>query len=169
MGIHVRGPVRGTGHKRFVDVNFSIVIPSTEAAEHPQIKKFVDLVDSTVGDGALTFSDTQSRPFMKYWKNLVINKHIVDKNDFLCTFLGTDLVETYGADHTGKLVSERGTIEVQQYLMRLNFAALNNTGPIYASGKVFWGNKHYKIWHQARMALKHGSTKDGTLGFIVFE
>jgi hypothetical protein len=150
-------------------VSYNTVVPSVNAQNHPLIQEFVALVNATAPDGVLSFADSQTRPFMKYWPNIIISEYLKSEDDFLCRFLGTALVENYGADHTGKLMSERGTKEVQEFLMQLNLDALKGEGPIYASGNVFWDSKAHKKWHQVRMGLKYGKTIDATLGFVVFE
>jgi hypothetical protein len=150
-------------------INYNIVVPSGTAQNHLLIREFVALVNATAPDGALSFSDTQTRPFMKFWSNLIISEYLKNENDFLCRFLGTTLVKNYGADHTGKLMSERGTKEAQEFLMQLNLDALKGEGLIYASGNVFWETKTNKRWHQVRTGLKYGKIIDATLGFVVFE
>ena len=41
----------------------------------PLLKDFSELVDRTSANGIPAFSDLQTPPFMKYWKNLVIFEH----------------------------------------------------------------------------------------------
>jgi len=150
-------------------LNYNTVVPSLNAQNHPLIQEFIALVNATAAVGDLSFADSQSRPFMKFWPNIIISEYLESENDFRCRFLGTKLVDNYGGDHTGKLISERGTEEVQQFLMQLNLDALKGEGPIYASGNVFWESKTHKIWHQVRLGLKYGKTIDATLGFVIFE
>jgi len=51
---------------------------------HPHVKEFADFVRENVGANVLRFSDIQSPPFQKFWRNFLILEDIS----------GTESVET---------------------------------------------------------------------------
>jgi len=74
--------------------------------ENPKIKEFVDLVHSTKGDNWLKFADLQKRPFMQFWKNMVIAKYHDEMDDFEIVFYGVTIVDLLKRDATGKFTKD---------------------------------------------------------------
>jgi hypothetical protein len=142
---------------------------SVQAKQNPLIMEFVDLVTDTVGDGILSFSDTQSRPFMKFWSRLTISKYLKDKNEFKCVFFGTMLVNTFGRDLTKTTISDRGWGESESSLRQFHEDAFTKRKPIFLSSSLHFVNKNYQLMHQVKMPIKFGPDVDGTVGIIIFE
>ena len=129
--------------------------------DHPLIEEFVNLVCDTVGDGVLEFSNLETPPFLKFWPHLIIYKYENDIDDFRVVFYGTHVVKMYGAEWTGKLLSEMGFAEAYDEVRELNMKALNGDHRVYSSGNLFWQNKEHRKWYQIKMPLqRHGDINE---------
>lgn len=127
---------------------------SIDAKKHPLIKEFVNLVEETVGDGVLDINHIQEPPFMKFWQHFIIYRYEKDINDFRVQFYGTHTVSMYGADWTGKLLSEMGFAEAYDDIYKMNMNVLNGDRRIYAQGTLFWQNREHRKWYQVKMPLQ---------------
>ncbi|NQW01361.1 MAG: hypothetical protein HQ483_16780 [Rhodospirillales bacterium] len=142
---------------------------SAAAREHPLIQDFCALICATVGDGLLEFKDIQARPFMKFWKNFIIYRYEPAEDDFRVVFYGSHVASMYGADHTGKLLSEMGFNEVYQEVHTLNKRIIDGDQQVFASGTLFWQNKKYRIWHQAKLPMKRDGGENEILVLMDYE
>ena len=142
---------------------------SVQAEQDPLIKEFVDLVADTVGDGFLSFSDTQSRPFMKFWPRLTISKYLKDSNEFNCVFFGTMLVSTFGKDLTKTTIKDRDWGQSESFFRQFHEDAFTKRKPVFITSSLHFVNKNYQLMHQVKMPIKFGPDVDGTAGIIIFE
>jgi len=146
-----------------VNGNISMDKESNTAKENPLIKSFVQLVDETVGDGVLDFSDLKAAPFLKYWKHLFIYKYEENINDFRVVFFGTHLVEMEGTDWTGTLMSEMNYAEALDEIHDLNMKIINGERRVFANGTIFWNKREYRNWHQVKMPLQRNGIMNEVL------
>jgi len=131
---------------------------SNSAREHPLIKEFLSLVEETVGDGELSFTNLKSRPFIKFWPFLFIYKYEKEIDDFRVILYGSHIVNMYGNDFTGKLMSEMGMKEAYRDIHQLNIKIINGERRVFASGDFHWQNREHKSWHQVKMPLERNGT-----------
>jgi len=137
---------------------------SKSAKDHPLLRAFVGLVEQTVGQGVLDFTDLQSRPFMKFWQNLVIHRFDSASDDFRNIFWGTQIGLMFGQDCTGKLLSEMGYGEAYDTIRDLDMQIINGERRIYASGTLFWQGREQRQWHQVKMPLQ----RNGRINEVLF-
>ncbi|MFQ5764621.1 MAG: hypothetical protein ACE5GT_06810 [Rhodospirillales bacterium] len=143
---------------------------SKVAEEHPLIRGFVRLVEKTASDGLISFTDLETEPFMKFWRNLTIFEYLDDENEFISRFCGTQVTEFFGRDQTGKRLKELGFGEKEDTDIRqMHLDALNGKKPVYVSSSFFYQDREYKKWHQVKMPLKRGDSVKETLGCVVFQ
>jgi hypothetical protein len=143
-------------------------VDSAQAKQHPLISEFLTLVEETVGDGVLGFRDLQNRPFMKFWKHMIIYRFEDAQNDFRVVFYGSQVVSRYDADWTGKLMSEMGFAETYDTVFELNKKIIEGERRVFASGNLHWQGREYRKWHQMKMPLKNSGGANDVLMLVDF-
>ncbi len=146
-----------------------IVRDSLKAKENPVISEFIQLVEETVADGVLSFSDLQEKKFMRFWRRFLIAEYVEDKNDFKIVFFGTELPFGHSKDWTGYLLSEMDFGESEDTIRQLHLDVLNNNKRTFNSGTFKWSGREYKEWDHVKMPLKRGDRIIETLTYVAFE
>ncbi len=129
-------------------------VDSPSAKEHPLIKEFVGLVDETVGDGILDFTDLQEPPFLKFWAHFIIYNYEEPIGDFRVVLFGTHVAVFYGMDGTGKLLSEIGLGEAHDEIHNLTLRVMKGDRRVYSNGTLYWQNNEHRVWNQVKMPLQ---------------
>jgi len=140
-----------------------------DAQQRPLIRDFIKLVDLTVGEQILDFSQLQSRPFCLFWPNILIYRFVPDLVDYRIIFAGTTTCKTYDKDLTGKLMTEMNFGPALKDLRKLNDQVMANKNRYYLSGIHDWEDKKYVKWWQIRMPLKRSGQVNEVLLCLDFE
>lgn len=141
---------------------------SRKAQENPEIKAFVQLVDETTGGGILDFSELQSRPFIKFWSNLLIARYIEEVSDFKVVFFGTGMLRGYEKDYTNAMLADLGLKEHEEEIRQLHIDSLTKQQRIYSCGNFSWLKKDYTKWYHVKMPLKRGDILNETVTFVCY-
>ena len=141
---------------------------SAEAKTHPAIMEFVNLIDETTDHGVLDFIDLKTRPFMQFWNRFIIYRYEDVLNDFRVILYGTNVASLYGADWTGKLLSEMGFADAYDKIHEWNMKIINGEKRLYASGTLFWQNREHKNWHQVKIPLQRNGKINEVLIYMDF-
>jgi hypothetical protein len=129
----------------------------------PRVLEFMD----TVGNrDFLDFKDLQQISFMKFWKHMVIFHY--EAGDFKYIFFGTNLVDTFGSEHTGKFVSEIPNLIRQNELYEVMQNVIATKQNVYAKGNLKIDEKEYRLWQRVIMPLQRKGEINEVLHFIVF-
>ncbi|MBT3906384.1 MAG: hypothetical protein HN578_07065 [Rhodospirillales bacterium] len=133
-----------------------------------KIKKFVELINSTKGDGELTFSHIQSRPFMPYWANIMITKFHPEVNDFQVIFHGTDVVSHVLRDQTGKFLKDPDFRSSSPEILTAHTTAFIENRPIFLKGDLSIDKRKHKKFNQVKTPLLFKNNEKGTVTYVLY-
>ncbi len=136
---------------------------------HPLIGEFVREVDAISADGVPEFSDLLLEPFIKFWKNLIIYRHEPEVADFRVILFSTEIVDSYGEDWTGQLLSESGFTKGFEAIYQVNLKLLNGGERVTDSGSLDWQERNYVRWHEIKMPLRRDGKINEVLVFMCFD
>lgn len=140
---------------------------STDAMNHPVIKKFITLVEETTKDGILDYTDLQTRPFMKFWLYFMILRQEADANDFRFILYGTDVANAYGKDCTGLLLSEMGYGNDESRIYEEHLRTVETSCRIYGNGNVIWQSRDHIEYHLVRVPLRRNGKINESLTCVI--
>ncbi|MBO6518517.1 MAG: hypothetical protein JJ900_16655 [Rhodospirillales bacterium] len=139
------------------------------ARGNPEIVRFLALCDSVKGDVPLTLPAVQSEPFMPFWPTLIMHKWDAEKQDFLYTYWGTELVKVYEMELTGKYILRGEFKETEQIFHRAHADAMAGPDPVYLHASIYWINKEYRSLDAVIVPMSHADGGQGTLAYLVFK
>jgi len=138
------------------------------AIEHPFLNEFINLVDATAPDGIPSTTILLSEPFTKFRHNLIIYRHEPDLKDFRVILFGTEVVESYGEDWSGRLLSEVGFEKGYEIIYQVNLELLDGGARTADSGNLKRHFSDYKSWHEIKMPLRRNGEVTEILVFMCF-
>jgi len=139
------------------------------ATKNPLLVEFVGLVDEITSDGIPDFADISSPPFMKFWRHFIIHRYDAQLADFRTILYGSHIVEIYGHDCTGMLLSEMGFGEAEDMVREMNKRCLDNRERIFATNSLFWQDREHRIYHQVKMPLRRNGEINEVLVCMTFD
>ena len=123
-------------------------IGSQNENDHPLITEFVDLVNETVSENVLDFADIQSKPFIRFWPNLLILKAAEDKANRPDAFIklwGGAWVGAPGSEMTGKNFSEINLGNVKDEILKTHLKSLKDREMFIAYSLPNWTGMNFEI------------------------
>lgn len=146
-----------------------MIIDSPSAKQHPGLRAFAQLVEETAADGVPSLADVQSRPFSAYWPNLMIVQKLPEQDTFMFRLFGSKLVDAFGRDMTGKLISDIGNEKVGNEVVDRHAKVLTGRQPIYVENNFYWSPRDYLKWVQVIFPLRRAGDISDTLSCVYFE
>ncbi len=143
--------------------------PRSRAEQYPIIADFLGLVAATARGRPLSFDEVESRPFMKYWRYLIIFRHEPAISDFRVSFFGTDVVASYGEDWSGRLLSDSGFTLGFDKIYQVNRKVMETQEMAAESGVLDWQDRDHMKWHQVKLPLSRNGEVTDVLTIICFE
>ena len=113
----------------------------------------MEVVAANVKATPIRFENLHDRLFMKYWSSFCITEFDEDMQAWKVTFWGTNLLQNYGAELTGRYFDVEEFGESRDEIVEDFFDAKNNDRTSYASGTIEWKNEEYKTWHRVVMPM----------------
>ena len=139
------------------------------AKENHIVAEFVRLLEETVGDGVLSFSDIQEKKFMPFWQYFIIAEYIKKKHDFKIIFFGTAMRSAYENDYTGSYLSEMNFGKQEEAVRQLHLDVLNDNKRLYSHGCFDWFKQDNTNWYQIKVPLKRGDLVKETLTCVYYD
>jgi hypothetical protein len=144
--------------------NQYIQVHDKDGITDPNVQEFM----GAVGDnGYLDFEVLQQKPFMKFWKNLVIHRHVDD--DFKYIFFGTNNVKIFETDRTGTLLSEIPNPIRKKDLSEVLLKVIATKQTVYSIGNLKIDEKDYHHWQRVMLPLRRKGEINEVLSFIAFD
>ncbi|MBT3765240.1 MAG: hypothetical protein HOJ67_10355 [Rhodospirillaceae bacterium] len=146
-----------------MDTHYFIQIDAAEAKSDPLIQEFMGVVGDKV---ILDFKELQQKKFMKFWPQFSIQRH--EDGDFKCVFFGTYMVQMFGKERTGTMVSKMGS-DVRRKSLLVALQEVLSTRRIYcAKGDLKVDGKDYQKWIQIKMPLRRNGEINEVVTFMTF-
>jgi hypothetical protein len=139
------------------------------AITHPKINEFVELVDETAPDGIPDIDNLLKEPFLKYCRNWIIYHHKPEISDFLVTYFGSEVVESYGEDWTQRLLSKSDFEKGYDTIYRINLEIIDGHEMVADSGTLDLQDRTLKNWYEIKMPLKRNGEVNEVLVFMCFD
>ena len=148
--------------------NLSVNPPG--AAEHPQLKMFLDKCRDLCEGWPIKFEEYQTvRDFQEFWPSTIILKWVEAKKDFLVVYWGTKLTTVYGIEMTAKYVLEIEPEETKNIFVNAHFEAMTEKKVVYMGGTFDWRDRAYQGWCQATIPLSRNGATGETLSYLTFD
>jgi hypothetical protein len=139
-------------------------ITSLDEITEPRVLEFMAALE---GRNFIDFDELQQKSFMKFWPYIAI--HRFEGGDFKYIFDGTHLVNNFGCERTGLMISELPNQRRRTELFDLLQDILANKRPMFSKGDLNIDDRAYKKWQQVKMPLQRKGEINEVLTLLVFE
>jgi len=139
-----------------------------ETINHPKIIEFLNLCDSTCGEGCITAQMIKESSFINYWPHLIVLEWEEEKRDFRYKMWGSQLTRFYGLELTGKYIADGDHKDAENPFIEAHYEAMSERKRIFLGGTIDWRDKPSQTWNQVIMPLERNGKIGETLTYVTF-